>query len=450
MFFSLFARSVFERMWCVQEVAVAQRVRLVCGGASISWDEMIVALDYLSRLYDVMLESNIMVELYKGRLALQKQLKDIVGSTRFPHNQNPQQWPSLTTLIITTRNRGATDPKDKVFALAGLFKLMGLNLPPPDYAKSVRQVYQEITKAAISQYHSLDILYHVTGFANSFDLPSWVPDLSDTRHPMPLMYPAFSASATSPPYYRFSDTALTLTLWGKSLGPITALGDPVLFYAHAPSQPPPPSPTAEADALLATFKQWSSLAHSLPSYPNGQPIAEAFARTLFTNGIYHDIRGPADFLAVFPTWHALLTSATSSADLSDSGVENMLRDVAAIPAQAVEKREFALSVAAAIFGLGVGTMRGKGKRARLVHAWLGVAMRRKRFFVMGGGFMGVVGGMGEVGDEVVLFAGLRVPFLVGRAEGGEGWRIKGPAYVHGVMEGEGWREGEGLDEFVVV
>jgi len=115
------------------------------------------------------------------------------------------------------------------------------------------------------------------------------------RHPppMPLMYPAFSASAFSSPYYRFSDTASTLTLWGKFVGQVTALGDPILFYTHPSTQVFPPSPEAEADAVLATFKQWSSLAHSLPAYPNGQPIPEAFACTLCTNGIYDNIRGLA-------------------------------------------------------------------------------------------------------------------------------------------------------------
>lgn len=99
----------------------------------------------------------------------------------------------------------------------------------------------------------------------------------------------------------------------------------------------------------------------------------------------------------------------------------MVRDISAVPASAVDKREFALQFAAATFGLSVGgTLGRKRKRAKLLHAWLGNTMRRKRFLLMGGGYMGVMGAEVEMGDEVVLFAGLRVPFLVGRGEGGGG------------------------------
>jgi hypothetical protein len=42
------------------------------------------------------------------------------------------------------------------------------------------------------------------------------------------------------------------------------------------------------------------------------------------------------------------------------------------------------------------------------------------------------------GDQVVLISGLRTPFIV--REDGENFRLIGPAYIEGFMEGERWDE----------
>jgi len=60
----------------------------------------------------------------------------------------------------------------------------------------------------------------------------------------------------------------------------------------------------------------------------------------------------------------------------------------------------------------------------------------------GGGYMGVVGIVGaevEMGDEVVLFAGLKVPLFVGKGEGVG--RLKGRRMCMGLWRGRGGLRG---------
>jgi hypothetical protein len=53
--------------------------------------------------------------------------------------------PDFLTLPKSSRYLDATDPRDKVYGL--LWALDELEIPPPDYSKSVAQVYEEATVA---------------------------------------------------------------------------------------------------------------------------------------------------------------------------------------------------------------------------------------------------------------------------------------------------------------
>jgi hypothetical protein len=63
-------------------------------------------------------------------------------------------------------------------------------------------------------------------------------------------------------------------------------------------------------------------------------------------------------------------------------------------------------------------------------------------------FLGLVPGLCEVGDTVVLCKGIKVPLVLRKrdpvaenVEKGEKWEFLGDAYVHGLMDGEMWEEG---------
>ncbi|KAL4874097.1 hypothetical protein BDV12DRAFT_191960 [Aspergillus spectabilis] len=82
----------------------------------------------------------------------------------------------LKTLINASRYR-CSDPRDKVFAVLGL---MGEKFVEPDYRLPIESVYIGITSYFVKVWHTLDFLALVRQKHRSFNLPSWVPDWSQS------------------------------------------------------------------------------------------------------------------------------------------------------------------------------------------------------------------------------------------------------------------------------
>ncbi len=77
----------------------------------------------------------------------------------------------LSNLLCSTRNRHATDHRDKVFGLLGLATHTGGITA--DYSKSTVKVFVEVARALIEEDANLNILSYANGLAAC---PSWVPD----------------------------------------------------------------------------------------------------------------------------------------------------------------------------------------------------------------------------------------------------------------------------------
>lgn len=65
------------------------------------------------------------------------------------------------------------------------------------------------------------------------------------------------------------------------------------------------------------------------------------------------------------------------------------------------------------------------------------AIENRRIFVTGTEFMVIGPAEMEVGDQVVILEGARVPFVLRRKEGeDEAWEVVSDTYLHGFMKGE--------------
>lgn len=71
----------------------------------------------------------------------------------------------------------------------------------------------------------------------------------------------------------------------------------------------------------------------------------------------------------------------------------------------------------------------------------------KTFLISRDGYMGICPRWAREGDLIILISGLTAPFIVRKEEGH--YRLVGPAYVHGVMQGERWSLEE-LEEMTFV
>ena len=85
-------------------------------------------------------------------------------------NPNPDR--PVTRILVMSLRRRATEPKDHIFGLYSILQRLDANLPPPDYERSIDQIFTEAARLAIEKDNSLWILDFVDGIEEKQHWPS--------------------------------------------------------------------------------------------------------------------------------------------------------------------------------------------------------------------------------------------------------------------------------------
>ncbi|CAE7001178.1 HET domain containing protein [Pyrenophora teres f. teres] len=185
----------WTRIWVVQEVAAPPRVVVVYGTTSAPWTMFaIAARQYIrhsetccNHIAKSMPRDELAVLEYSCdriisiddlRSAQQTYERSIRNSDeRMPNGWKPIERPLLLDLLIAFRDRTASDPRDKVYALLSMARTEEGRAPlVPDYSLSEVEVFRQVTLESI--YATKDLSLFSTELGRKFrdDLPSWVPD----------------------------------------------------------------------------------------------------------------------------------------------------------------------------------------------------------------------------------------------------------------------------------
>ncbi|KAK6439686.1 hypothetical protein LTR95_004106 [Oleoguttula sp. CCFEE 5521] len=170
-FSDLESRDYFDRAWTFQELCVARRAVVQIGDNSIEWSTLVAQWSIVTNaaINDTHHVWVRLQEIKKAQLA---------------------RHPSLLFLLRSIWARCSSDPRDKVYAVLGLY---GKNARlVADYTLTVRQVFVRASKAIIEDDNSLDILHYACiahlsrppkwsteSISGSRRLPLWVPDWGD-------------------------------------------------------------------------------------------------------------------------------------------------------------------------------------------------------------------------------------------------------------------------------
>jgi hypothetical protein len=176
-------RPWFQRVWVIQEVAVSKKVILQCGHATLPFGEYVSLVSCIASL--------------RQRLPTDGDFDDEtvrrtadMAETRFQF-QNSHSL-SIAELVHRYRGRGATDPRDNVYALLGLATDIdtGDALSNPNYDQTVTKmaVYVMVMEHYIRTYQRLDLICEQRRYDLPRDWPSWLPDWSATGKPAPGNY----------------------------------------------------------------------------------------------------------------------------------------------------------------------------------------------------------------------------------------------------------------------
>ncbi|KAH7418554.1 heterokaryon incompatibility protein-domain-containing protein [Cadophora sp. MPI-SDFR-AT-0126] len=460
-FLTLQSNPWFTRIWIIQEVAMASQATITLGASTVKWMDFFNAREIAAKIGILTMAVD---DICNGPFSIS--MARFIVENR--HKLGPEE-DALLPLLLRHRKFGATDPRDKIFGLYGLFppsKYCRPLLLRPNYESSIVELYSKVAKCILDQEQNLNILgvprssspattafldkaLQIPGWAFSDPprLPSWAPtwytdvDIVPLR-PELLYYEkcTFEASGSTKYEMRLSPDHALLGVDGYRICDITTLGaiwpanirikhlleDTTLTSwdvasSHQKMQ------IAHTDHQLSTLNNWQKLAVQNPKqkYPfsdSNETYFEAFWQTMLAGHILEET-GKAQYRHSFLAWQRDMRH-----------FERFKKLWFCFPIFAVStlriRQIFILSLIIQWF------MPNPNGLLFLSGTALAIGRRIVRTEE---GYLALVPGGTESGDRVFLLKGGRVPVVLRRR--GEMWEVVGEAYVHGVMRGEAWDEG---------
>jgi hypothetical protein len=217
----LFHRPWFSRIWVIQEVYVAQKVRLMCGSSYASMPAVFdCAFGYRNTLVTTsLLPTPIFTAMNKW--------DSMTGDTA----------QTLWELLATIRTCGATNPRDKIFALKALIADQKILDQFINYEWSVEKVFHDITMLLLPRV-KLWLLLAVL-HPHTLEMPSWMPDWSGNSNPHTKWYlgnvpqddseEEYTIYYLKGPYKEFNNQHPVLCVQGIQHSRISNIGAPFDF-----------------------------------------------------------------------------------------------------------------------------------------------------------------------------------------------------------------------------
>lgn len=444
---ALFALPWFKRIWIVQETIMAKEVVFNIGVNKcpgwVVYAGLEIAGSFESQLKALAVD---FVTVWAFRRAL----------CRHPEHKHEKYKGKrdMVSLLKTFRLRDATDPRDKVYALLGITSddsgQLGINIR---YDRSVAETYTEVAIAILKATNDLSLLDLLKPLLKPIpNLPSWVPDWSDTRLPLSPLGGIKKLSAnedtSDTKYAATSDSSVSavhasldghLSLSGYICDIVTDAGiamptADVEFDIISKAYTPCRSDTMRDKVIqmgrlwkwvrerLHVYEDWEKIARVTENnaddpYPTGEESIEVYKYTLQTGPNTPSHIPMNDFQAWRNNYQVYFDFLTKAESFSIDSVYTP---------------DGRIGVAGIEF---MGAMMEMKKLPE--QPQFGCTMGR-RLVRTADGYLGLVPAATVVGDSIALVKGMKTPVIV--REKDEDWVIVGLAYVHGMMNGEVWEE----------
>ena len=314
-------------------------------------------------------------------------------------------------MLMRWRHRKATDARDKVYALLGMLPLDKLpSARPCSYSISVPDLYARVTVDLIRHENSLRPLVASSEMVHQTpNVPTWAIDFACSNRVGKRQlkwwthshrYKAFSACGANPLNFSVSGAGDALSLNGVRVDRIWKANE---SYAVTDDQELDRSKLwkimSEAEGSLETYLASGKTRSTC--YPGGGSWNSALWRTMIGDYIMEE----------FPTERA------------SSSHEEIYKET---------RRQMAA---------------GKSAEPNVLLESLHSMLTNHAFFITETGYMGFGPSPTAPGDEVWVFYGGQVPFVMRpsttEVSGNASWPLElvGDAYVHGLMDGQALQSG---------
>lgn len=172
-FRKFFERPWFKRCWTMQEIGLAQRAMLICDGDELEWDVFFSVICWINRSQHL--------DVIHLDLPINELVTSVSLYTAFEKGETGsfKRLPDFLDVLNATRNRQATEPKDRIYAFLGHTTAVDEEGPlvVPYYSQWDWIVFYQFVLTYIKRTRNLRILSLVDHGKNlpvGFPL-SWVP-----------------------------------------------------------------------------------------------------------------------------------------------------------------------------------------------------------------------------------------------------------------------------------
>ena len=412
-FHNLMNLAYWTRIWIVQEIILPPSATVVFGSINCPWD--------------VVAQAGMIFENHANSCCLEvcsnfsAELKEVISTFSFKiralemirlHRSIGTEL-DLAWILRQNFHRNASDNRDKVYGVLGLVSSpRDVGSVIPDYKKTVREVYEDVTMSIINSTASLSIL---TGEATrNAQFPSWAADWSQSSKKHLWQWEIERATM-----YHYYDATKNRKLMADRLSK-SMLKVEVISIGSIATVGPLMNSESMDDSSSMTCRDILTMA-SLPddeeqSYKCGGTWADAYWRTLcgdmiveIEGGLKYGMRRtqPED-RRKFELWRTICQGQYDDALNTVAGVVDL-----------------------------------QGYQASVMRA-----TRNRKFFVTRNGYLGLGPDGMQPGDDVYLVSGSNVPFVLRKVDSSEidlpkealssypVFRLIGDGYVHGAMDGQ--------------
>lgn len=479
-FQQFFASPYWQRIWVLQEFALAPKISILYGDLQIRPSKLIDAMKLLFRF------GNWPIEMYfghfkdedeamrfgnlgyKGFITLMNE-KDLVRNP--PSDTDATGW--LITKLESSKFHMSTDPRDRIYAL------LGLASDGEDYIDAVtyspdsnhEAVFRCFAKMFIERGHGMKLLYQAGACSDWSKSPSWVPvslnpwlvfcdclssSLMSCKS-VRVHYLVIKLESLSTPEVQIPSSRLTfLQDWQKedrSLNQIAMLFEHSTFAA-SPSSDSSIHVRHDNDSLLVRGSTVDKIAKKTAALGSDPLLSVKFAQGAAYNFVkVLDFFSSGIFLALeldgYPTNERGLDVALRTflrgppSGMTQDQMISMQGGIQAFFSRVRLGQELSEMKEDEKSDLETIRTRAEEQEQQLVGLLRagGLSANQRCFCTTEKGFFGLVPGKVEVGDEVAVFNGGNVPFILRRLEAGNEqqecqFRLVGDGYFHGLMHGE--------------
>ncbi|KAJ4413570.1 hypothetical protein N0V82_008466 [Gnomoniopsis sp. IMI 355080] len=296
----MLTRPWFGRLWVMQEAVLPQQLKFIWGSHSLPWAALahFVGWDHRSNLSAIIGRSK---RLWTS-ISVLKRIKHLRNNRDGRH----QGWRcGLSYALYQCDVTTSFDPRDRIYGLLGMLHGPGSDIGIlPDYrpANTAARVFKEATALWTAQNDSFDLLYAAgAGWPDTTtpDLPSWVPDYTQTLQQYPGAHcrAGKAVIVTGLEALRFEGDVLHVQ--AIAVDKITS----VMRYDNVPGSEKF-IPIDEDPKVARYLDQAVNFATQVHSVPWTEAIAEDFVRTITHNSVVNSAvdggsSAPSEYIDVF-------------------------------------------------------------------------------------------------------------------------------------------------------